>query len=336
MTPNPTTKKSMGYLQLLKDTNIDFMRYRWVAMAFSAILIIIGLIACYQIFSGKANLGIEFTGGTSLTLESTKTISLDEARSLLISNNFADAQVTNSQDANVFKLFIHVKGGEVAEVPDQILSLFKTQYPDNTITMPSNYSLGNTVGSELRDKALYAILYSILGIIIYIAIRFDWKFGVAATISMFHSAIAIVGLMWLKDFIWPTEFTLLIMTAVLTMAGYSLTDTVVVFDRIRENLRRRTKMPLEQTLNTSINQVLSRTIVTSTTVFLVSLAIFLLGGEVLSNFALALLIGVVVGTYSSIFIASPLLILFRGGRGGLLAGTVEAKAQTAQRAKSSA
>ncbi|MBI1730604.1 protein translocase subunit SecF [Candidatus Acetothermia bacterium] len=326
----------MGYLQLLKDTNIDFMRYRWVAMALSAILVIIGFIACYQIFTGHANLGIEFTGGTSLTLEFANQIELDEARALLISNNFAAPQVTNSQDATKFKLFIRVKEGDVSEVPDQILSIFKTKYPDNTITIVNSNSIGPAVGNELRDKALYAILYSILGIIIYIAIRFDWKFGLAATISMFHSALAIVGLMWLKDFIVPTEFTLLIMTAVLTMAGYSLTDTVVVFDRIRENLRRRTKMPLEQTLNNSINQVLSRTIVTSTTVFLVSLAIFLLGGEVLSNFALALLIGVVIGTYSSIFIASPFLILFRGGRGGLLAGAVEAKAQTTQRAKSSA
>ncbi len=327
--PAKTAESSQKFLQVLKGTKIDFLRYKWVALTFSSALCILGIIASIEIFwTNNANLGIEFTGGTSLTFNFERPIPLEEARALLISNGFVNPQVTETRDAADYKLFLRVKEGD-AETPEEIRTIFTRQFADNTLEDFSHVTIGPSIGQELQDRAIYAIIYAIIGIILYIAVRFDYKFGVAATIAMFHDVLIIVGLMWLKNFFWPTEFTLLIMTAVLTMAGYSLTDTVVVFDRIRENLKRRVKLPLTDTINASINQVLSRTIIVSLTTFLVVTAIFILGGEVLHDFALALIIGVLAGTYSSIFVASPLLLLWRGGKSKLLGAASEVQGKKA-------
>jgi preprotein translocase subunit SecF len=156
-----------------------------------------------------------------------------------------------------------------------------------------------------------------IGIVVYIALRFELRFGVAAAVATFHDVLAVLGIMWLLD----REINLLIVTALLTLAGYSLTDTVVVFDRIREILRHRRRDTLESVINAGINQVLSRTIVVNLTVLFVLLAILFFGGEVLHDFALALLMGVVIGTYSSIFVASPLLLLWPGAQGKLIKRT---------------
>jgi preprotein translocase subunit SecF len=314
--------------QLLGGTNINFMRLRGWAFLLSGMLIALGIFAAVQIFiTGQANLGIEFTGGTSVTLEFQSPVPLEDARALLAKNGFVNPQVTDSRLTGQYKLILRVKEGasaeqSVVETADRIKQLFAEAFPQNSIVSSSSTSIGPVIGQELRQKAIWAILYAIFAIIVYIAFRFDFKFGVAATIAMFHDVLAVIGVMWLKDFLWPTEFTLLIMTAVLTIAGYSLTDTVVVFDRIRENLRKRQRIPLEQLINDSINQVLSRTLITSLTVLLVVVAIFALGGEVLHDFAFALIIGVIVGTYSSIFIASSLLLFWAGGRGKLMAQAV--------------
>ena len=334
--PTSTDRQPPKMFRLLGETNIDFMGKRRIAFFLSAVLVGLGLFAAVQIFvTGQANLGIEFTGGTSVTLEFARPVPLEEARRLLRESGFSNPQITHAEDAQSFKLIVRIKaeeaqGREAVEVADRIKEIFEDAFPDNPVLDTSSTSIGPAIGAELRQKAVYAIVYAIIGIIAYIAVRFDFKFGVAATVAMFHDVLAVIGIMWLKNFFVPTEFTLLIMTAVLTLAGYSLTDTVVVFDRIRENLRKRLRIPLEQLINHSINQVLGRTIVTSLTTFLVVFSIFLFGGEVLRDFAFALMMGVIVGTYSSIFVASPLLILWRGGRGKLLgrAADVSPKAQT--------
>jgi preprotein translocase subunit SecF len=337
----PTTSKPK-MLRILKETSFEFLKHRRLALIISTILVGIGLFAAVEIFAtGGANLGIEFTGGTSITLAFDEEIPLNEARALLINSGFTNPQVTNATSANTYKLIIRVKegvadvaeGDNVSEIPAQIQSLFEREYSDIEFQGADVLSIGPAVGNELREKAIYAMLYAIIGIILYVAVRFDFKFGVAATLAMFHDVIAVIGIMYLKNFIWPTEFTLLIMTAILTLAGYSLTDTVVVFDRIRENLKRRQRLPLETTINHSINQVLSRTVVTSLTTLLVVVSIFFLGGSVLNNFAFALITGILVGTYSSIFVASPLLVMWQGGKGKLIGGEGVRKA-TPQRAKS--
>ena len=336
--PSAADRRPPKMFRLLGETNIDFMGKRYIAFTISGILVLLGLIAAVQIFvTGQANLGIEFTGGTSVTLEFDKPVPLEEARRILRENGFSNPQITHAEEAQSFKLIVRVKAEEAqgrgaVEVADRIKTIFESAFPDNPVRDASSTSIGPAIGAELRQKAVYAIVYAIIGIIAYIAVRFDFKFGLAATIAMFHDVLAVIGIMWLKNFIVPTEFTLLIMTAVLTLAGYSLTDTVVVFDRIRENLRKRMRIPLEDLINRSINQVLSRTIVTSLTTFLVVFSIFLFGGEVLQDFAFALMIGIIVGTYSSIFVASPLLILWRRGRGKLLGRAAEVRPESKPKA----
>jgi preprotein translocase subunit SecF len=162
------------------------------------------------------------------------------------------------------------------------------------------------VGGKLRADAAKAIGVAVLGILIYVAFRFKFDFGVGATIATFHDVLAVLGVFYLMGH----EINLILVTALLTIAGYSLTDTVVVFDRIRENMKVRHKEPLESIMNASINEVLSRTIITSLTVLLTSVALFFFGGEVIHDFSLAMIMGVVIGTYSSIFIASPTVLLW--------------------------
>ena len=172
--------------------------------------------------------------------------------------------------------------------------------------LESQSEIGSSVSAVLRNKAIQAIFISLLGVIIYLAMRFDLRFGLAAAIATFHDVIVVLGICWLLN----VEITLLIVTALLTLAGYSLNDSVVVFDRIRENMQKSEDHSLLQQINRSINEVMSRTFVTSVTTAMVLIALFFFGGSVIHDFALALLLGVLVGTYSSIFIASPVLTLW--------------------------
>jgi preprotein translocase subunit SecF len=309
--------------QILGRTNVDFMSKRYYAFALSCLLIVLGIVASLQVFVLQgANLGLEFTGGTSVEISFSQPVAIDVARKALSAAGFSNAQIQSVEGDKTLIITIKTAENEVAgavsQTPDQIKSLMEQAFPGNAASVRGSHSIGPTVGSELRQKAIYASLYAMLGILVYIAVRFDYKFGVAALISTLHDILAVMGLVWVINFIYPTEITMLILTAILTLAGYSLTDKVVVFDRIRENLKKRQRMPLAQLLNTSINQVLSRTIVTSLTVLLVVLALLFLGGEVLRGFSLAMSMGVIVGTYSSIFIASPILLIWRGGSSRLL------------------
>jgi len=199
-------------------------------------------------------------------------------------------------------------------VAERIVSVFAKEFPDNKFEVTSSTEIGPTIGKKLQEDALIAVLISFAGIVAYIAARFEFRFGVAASLATFHDVLAVLGAFYVLN----KEISLLVITALLTLAGYSLTDTVVVFDRIRENLRIRRRDAIENVINNGINQVLSRTIVTSLTVVIVLIPLTLFGGEVLHDFSLALLWGVIFGTYSSIFVASPLLLIWPGGEGRLL------------------
>jgi preprotein translocase subunit SecF len=195
----------------------------------------------------------------------------------------------------------------VAGTSQLVQEALKKELPSNPFTLESSTEVGPAIGKDLQKKALLAVVISLAGIVVYIAWRFKFDFGVAATIATFHDVLAVLGVVFLLN----KEITLLIVTALLTIGGYSLTDTVVVYDRIRENLRSRRKEGLGDVINASINQVLSRTAMTSLTVLLAALSMFLMGGEVIHDFSFALLIGVLVGTYSSWFVASPLIYEWR-------------------------
>lgn len=301
-------------LQILGKTNLDFMGKRHIAFAFSGILVLLGLIAVAQIARGQANLGIDFAGGTAVQLKFEHPIRIDEARRALESNGLAHAELQEFVEAN--KLLIRVKAATTIEekVADRVVAVFSKEFPDNKFVVESSTEIGPTIGQKLQQDAMIAVLVSFLGIILYIAARFEFRFGIAAALSTFHDVLAVLGAFYVLD----KEITLLVVTALLTLAGYSLTDTVVVFDRIRENLQVRRRDNIETVINNGINQVLSRTIVTSLTVVLVLIPLTLAGGEVLHDFSLALLWGVIFGTYSSIFVASPLLLVWPGAQGRLL------------------
>lgn len=277
-------------------------------------MVLMGLIALVQIARGAANLGIDFAGGTAVQLKFEQPIRIDEARKVLEANGLGNAELQEFGQDN--KLLIRVKTSTTIEekTAETVVDIFKTKFASNQFVVDSSTEIGPTIGKKLQEDALIAIVISFIGIILYIAFRFELRFGVAAALATFHDVLAVLGTFYLLD----KEITVLIVTALLTLAGYSLTDTVVVFDRIRENLKSRRRESEEATINTAVNQVLSRTIVTSLTVVLVLIPLTLAGGEVLHDFSLALLGGVIFGTYSSVFVASPLLLLWPGRSGRLL------------------
>lgn len=298
-------------LQLLHKTNIDFMGWKKISFTISGILILLGIIGLIQIGRGKANLGIDFVGGTTVQLGFKERIPLDKARTALEKNGFEGASV---QEVGETGNRILIKVRESEGTSDKIQTLFNKEFPNNPFEVISIEEIGPVIGQALQRDALIAITVSLIAIIFYVALRFEFKFGVSAAIATGHDVLAVLGIFYILN--W--EINLLIVTALLTLAGYSLTDTVVVFDRIRENLKRSKREPLPKLVNTSINEVLSRTIITSLTVVLVLIPLVLFGGDVLHSFSVALLMGVIIGTYSSIFVASPLLVVWHSKTGGRL------------------
>ena len=300
--------------QIVGKTNIDFMGKRRLALGVSGVLVALGILAMVQITLGAANLGIDFAGGTAVQLKFDKALPIEEARRALAKHGLSDVELQEITQDN--KLLIRVKTETTIEeeVSKRIVQVFKEEFAGHSFVVDSSTSIGPTIGQKLQQDALIAITLSLIGIILYIAARFEIRFGVAAAIATFHDVLAVLGLYYLMNI----EITLLVVTALLTLAGYSLTDTVVVFDRIRENLRQRRRDSISTIINNGINQVLSRTLITTLTVLLVLVPLTLFGGEVLQDFSLALLLGVIIGTYSSIFVASPMLLIWPGAEGKIL------------------
>lgn len=292
-------------MQIIGKTKFDFIGKRKISFTISSIIAIIGIVAIVQISRGAANMGIDFTGGTALQLKFEKPVSLHDARKALTKDGM-EVSLQEITDGN--KLLIKVGKTTLATgvVAGAVETVLKKEFPANPFIVESSTEIGPSIGEKLRKDTLIAVVVAMLGIIIYIAWRFDFKFGIAAALATFHDVLAILAIFYLLD----KEVNLLLITAVLTIAGYSLTDTVVVFDRIRENMRKNMKESLITVFNRSINEVLSRTIITALTTLLAALSLFLFGGEVIHDFSFALVVGILVGTYSSIFVASPLVVLW--------------------------
>lgn len=289
-------------MELIGKTKIDFIGMKKISFIISTIISIIGIIGIVQIYRGEANMGTDFTGGTVLQLRFEKPIQMDQARRALTKNGL---EVSLQEIKGGNQLLIKVGKANVAmgKVSDTVQNIFKKEFAANPFTVDSSSEIGPSIGAKLRNDTLIAVAISLLGIILYIAWRFDFKFGIGAVLATAHDVLAIFAVFYLLN----KEINLLFITAVLTVAGYSLTDTVVVFDRIRENLRKSLKESMRTIFNLSINEVLSRTIVTSLTTFLAAISLYLFGGEVIHDFSFALAVGVVVGTYSSVFVASPVV-----------------------------
>ena len=304
--------RPIKFAQFIGATNFDYMGVKKYAFCLSAALSILGLVAFVQIARGKANMGVDFAGGTLLQYHAEKPFSLDEVRKVLAAGNLADVEL--QQVVNEDRLIVKLKKAEevVSGLDEVITKDLNDKLPEQKFSLESRSEIGASVSDALRSKAVMAIVISMIGVVIYLAFRFDLSFGVGAAIATFHDVLAVLGVCWLLD----KEINLLIVTALLTVAGYSLNDTVVIFDRIRENMHKKDKGLLSNLtfgglINLSINEVLSRTIITVLTVVLAMLALFFLGGTVIHDFSFAMLAGCAVGCLSSIFVASPVLTLWR-------------------------
>ncbi|MCL4479513.1 MAG: protein translocase subunit SecD [Deltaproteobacteria bacterium] len=301
----------LKFFEIIKNTKINFMGARRYTYIISGILVAVGIIGSIQIARGKANIGIDFGGGTSVQVIFEKPIKISDVRTALEHDNIPSPEIQELPKLNEFLISIKKTTQVKTDVSDQVINALKSAFNSNNFTVEGITEIGPVVGKNMQRNALWAIIFSLIAIVIYIAWRFEFKFGVAATIATAHDVLVVIGVFYILD----KEITLLFVTALLTLAGYSLTDTVVVFDRIRERLRTRKNETNLEVFNRSVNEVLSRTIITSLTVFIVVFAMYILGGSVLHDFALAMLIGVVVGTYSSVFIASAVVIDWVGEKG---------------------
>ncbi|MGB8658480.1 MAG: protein translocase subunit SecF [Candidatus Zixiibacteriota bacterium] len=294
--------------QILKKTNIDFVGKRYYAFGFSAILVILGIAAFVALFLGKADLGIDFGGGTLVQGYFDKPVDIGSLRGAMSREGYPDAfiQSLSRERPNFFVIRVKTTTEEaVTKISQNILSVLAKEFPDNKFTMDSVDGIGPAVGKTLQHQTQIAVLIAIIGILIYIWIRFDFRFGVAATLATFHDVLAILGIFFLLH----REITLLFVTALLTLCGYSLTDTVVVYDRIRENLKLfRKKGDFNSTINASINEVLNRTLNTSILAFLPVTILFFVGGPVVHDFSLAMMLGIIEGTYSSWYVAASIAV----------------------------
>lgn len=295
-------------MDLIKDTKIDFISFRKKAFVISAILVAVGVFSFIMISFGKANLSIDFTGGTNVQVRFAERVNIGDLRSALEKGGIGDVQIQEVSGTRDFFIKTKLSDTEKESLTAKITSILSTQLKGAKFEMLGSNMVGPGVGQSLKKYAIIAIVLALLGIIIYIAWRFTFLSGIAATIATFHDVLAVAGVFYLLN----KEFNLLIITALLTIAGYSLQDTVVVFDRIRENSgKMKSRDDFGNIINASINEVLSRTIVTGISTLISLAAIMIFGGEVLFDFAFALFLGLIVGTYSSIFVASPILYAWR-------------------------
>ena len=290
-------------LELIKPTHYDFMGKRFIAYGMTTIVALIGLVAI--IAHHGPRLSIDFTGGTLIEARFTPPVTANDLRAQLDKIGYGDSEIQEVGATGDIMIRARASEGGAALKWEPIQQALNKAFPNVKIERLNEELVGPKIGGELKGKALWAIFWSLGLILIYIGIRYDFRFAVGGVIALFHDLFIVFGLCVLFN----KEFSLTVLAAFLTLAGYSVNDTVVVFDRIREVMKggyRRES--LADIMNTSINQTLSRTIITSLTVFLSVFALYMVGGQVLHDFAFAMLIGVISGTYSSIFIASAFVL----------------------------
>jgi len=289
-------------MQFIRETHIDFLAKRKVAFAISGFLILIGLVSL--VIKGGPSYSIDFLGGTEVHVQFQQVHPTGEVRDALASLGFGKAEIRNfgSEYEFLIRVQMQERGTEISE---GIMAALRSAFADDPPEELSVDSVGPKIGKELRDAMIWAVLISLTLILFYISVRFEFVFAVGAVVALFHDVLITLGIFSLLDL----EISLAVVAAFLTLVGYSLNDTIVVFDRVRENLNlyRRESHTTGHLVNLSINQTLSRTILTSGTTLLVILTLYLFGGEVIHNFAFCMLIGVLVGTYSSVFVAAPLV-----------------------------
>ena len=300
-------------MRIIKDTNINFMGNTKVALFVSAVLILAGIGS--MITKGGPKLSIDFKGGTLVAVNYTEAMDINLVRSSLSSVvidgqsfDFSQAEIKHFGDESNVAVRLPSMENEPEKFSRNFVNKMADAFPESVPENRTEFILsiekvGPKIGAELSGDAVMAIFSALALILLYISVRFEWKYAVGAIAALTHDVLVTLGIFSLLDY----EVSLAVIAAFLTIVGYSLNDTIVIFDRVRENIKTMKKIALDEIINKSINQSLSRTFVTSLTTFFVVLVLFLAGGEVIHTFAFAMIVGVLVGTYSSIFIASPIV-----------------------------
>ncbi len=288
-------------LELIRATNYDFMGKRKIAYVLTSAIAVIGLIA---IFAIGPHYSIDFTGGTVLELRFSKPIAVDQLRHELDAMGYVGSEIQEI-GKNTGDVMIRTQSAEAGHALDygKIKNGIEQKF-GVTVEKLSQELVGPKVGGELKSKALWAVFWALGLILLYVGVRYDFKFAVGGVVALFHDLFIVFGL----SVLFHKELSLTTLAAFLTLAGYSINDTIVVFDRIREQMKGFKRDNLADIINASINQTLSRTVITALTVFLSTLALYLIGGTVIHDFAFVMLVGVISGTYSSIFVASAMVL----------------------------
>ncbi len=299
-------------MRLFAKANYKFLEQRRKAYVVSAVLIALGVLSIA--LHGGLNYGVDFTGGTLFQVRFDDDVEASDVRSALGAAGLTNLQVQNFGGASEFliRMAEFLEGGD-RELAQQVDRILDDRFGAESYTVVRTEAVGPRVGEELRQRAVGAVLIAFVLTLIYLGFRFEWRFGLAAIIATFHDILIAFGVISILNI----EISLPTVAAILTIIGYSLNDTIVIFDRIRENLKKHRRLKYVEILNLSINETLPRTVMTSGTTFAVLLALAVFGGAVIREFTIVLMVGVVIGTYSSIFVASPALLEVERRSGGV-------------------
>lgn len=292
-----------------QDLNIDFLKRKGLFIGVSIVLILIGLVSLF--LRGGPNFGLDFVGGLLVEVRFEKTATPAQIKEALAGKDLGSALVQNAWEfgkeaGHDYIVRLDLKAGSPEEMSKEVREALEAHFSSEKPQVRRVEMVGPKVGRELREKGTWAMVFALLAIMIYLAWRFEFKYSLGAIAALVHDVLITLGAFSVTD----KEIDLPIIAAFLTIIGYSVNDTIVIFDRVRENLRKYRRKDLAQIINQSVNETLSRTLLTAGTVFMADLALFLFGGGVIHNFAFALLVGIVAGTYSTVFIASPVAIFW--------------------------
>ena len=291
-------------MRLFGKTNIDFMGKRRTWYVVSAAVILIGMVS---LLIKGVDYGIDFLGGTELIVQFEKPVEIGDVRSAMDLIGFGRAEIKSfGSDRDI--LIRTVDQAEGTTIADNIRGALKQHFPANPYEVLKEDKIGPKIGAELRRNSLYAVIASLVAIWLYVGFRFKFVFGLGAVVALFHDVLVTLGMISIFDGVFNLEISQNMIAAFLTLIGLSVNDTVVIFDRIRENQKIFRSMPLQELINKSLNETLSRTIITSGTIFMVLVVLLIFGGEVTRGFAFALTVGIITGTYSSIYLASATVL----------------------------
>jgi preprotein translocase SecF subunit len=298
-----------------EKTNIDFFRIQWATFGLSIAAMVLSLVL---IFTMGLNFGIDFRGGTTIRTESTTAVDVGAYREALSTLELGDVSISEvfdpsfAEDQHVAMIRISARDGEESVTPEVITEVETAlQTVDPSITFPAVESVGPKVSAELITSALWAVLAGAGGILFYVWVRFEWQFAVGTVAALVHDVLVTVGIFAL----FQIKFDLTIVAALLTILGYSVNDTVVIFDRLRENLAKYKQMPLREMMNLTANETLSRTIMTASTTMISLIVLLIFGGDVIRGFVFAMLLGVILGTYSTLYMAKNIVLMLGVDRG---------------------